>query len=436
MAIVKFAVVTGREVGGSLDYITADEKTLAELKTGINCQVETAGDEMLVIQKAYGKTEGRRLVHIIQSFHPKDPVTLEQAHKIGLEFATQWQDYQIVLATHRDTDHIHNHFVMNSVRMSDGKKFHQSNKELEQVKIFSNTLCAENGLKICPLKNPNNTSAISKEEYQVAIKGGSWKMQLLNVIDNAMKKSGSREDFIRNIKTQGYDVRWEDSYKYLTYFCPNNKKCRDIKLHDIRYLKERMEREFEIRRIKTAELAAGAREFASDTTELAADRTTTTAPIFADDRGAIFADTGDVVTNRELYSDDKQKTTSLGGAPNTADTSEFKADDLGTFRNQADDLTGWEAEREIFFSGQAETSSNQADLDLAPAPDVATGIMGAVIKAGRALERSANDVPIITPLTKPNTDSKRYKKLAEKKNAQGQKMGGDEEENTLNIHTM
>lgn len=88
---------------------------------------------------------------------------------------------------------------------------------------------------------------ISTREYRTAVKGQSWKFKLMNDIDKAMNISGSKEDFINAMSIMGYSVTWTDDRKYITYQCPNKMKCRDIKLHNGKYLKGSMENEFRYR---------------------------------------------------------------------------------------------------------------------------------------------------------------------------------------------
>jgi hypothetical protein len=61
------------------------------------------------------------------------------------------------------------------------------------------------------------SQSLASREYRAAAKGQSWKFSLMNAIDTAMKMSGAKQDFIKNMERQGYSVRWEDSRKYITY---------------------------------------------------------------------------------------------------------------------------------------------------------------------------------------------------------------------------
>ena len=84
---------------------------------------------------------------------------------------------------------------------------------------------------------------MSTREYRARIKGESWKQKLANDIDKTMEFSGSKDEFVRSMSILGYHMTWTDERKYLTFHCPNGKSCRDIRLHDDKYLKENIERE-------------------------------------------------------------------------------------------------------------------------------------------------------------------------------------------------
>ena len=116
---------------------------------------------------------------------------------------------------------------------------------MEKIKIYSNELCAKNGLSTISLKgNSKVSNSLTQKEYQVANKGQSWKMQLINAIDYSMEFSLTKKDFISNMNSLGYQVNWTDTRKNITYTTPTGMKCRDNKLYDIKYLKENMQNEF------------------------------------------------------------------------------------------------------------------------------------------------------------------------------------------------
>ncbi|HWR34238.1 MAG TPA: hypothetical protein VN622_00020 [Clostridia bacterium] len=104
---------------------------------------------------------------------------------------------------------------------------------------------------------------MSTAEYHAAARGESWKFRLMGDIDECMRYAESKDEFITLMRSEGYNVRWQDSRKSITYTLPGGMKCRDDRLHDERYLKEAMEREFRIRErivhggIKAVESPAG-----------------------------------------------------------------------------------------------------------------------------------------------------------------------------------
>ena len=111
---------------------------------------------------------------------------------------------------------------------------------------MSDEICGQHNLSTLEPYSKDGMK-ISTREYHTAVKGQSWKFKLMNDIDKAMNISGSKEDFINAMSIMGYSVTWTDGRKYITYQCPNKMKCRDIKLHNDKYLKGSMENEFRYR---------------------------------------------------------------------------------------------------------------------------------------------------------------------------------------------
>ena len=152
MANIKFIAVS-RSLSGILDYVTNREKTVERLISGVNCMAQTTQDEFEAVKKQFRKTDGRSYYHIVQAFAPDDPLDFDTAHEIGLKFAEYFKGYQCVVVTHMNTAHIHNHIIMNSVNFETGQKFHQSAREMQQAKEYSNQLCREYGLSV--IENPH-----------------------------------------------------------------------------------------------------------------------------------------------------------------------------------------------------------------------------------------------------------------------------------------
>lgn len=235
----------------------ADADSGRRLVSGVNCNGENAFTEFMATKTAHHKKGGMNFYHYVQSFSPSESVTAEQVHEIGLAFAQKaWPGHEVLVTTHTDAAHLHNHFVINSVHYENGMKLRQNPGTLTKLRALSDGICQQHGLSVLePYKKDG--ANISSREYRAAAKGDSWKFKLMSDIDFVMNRSGSRTDFMREMQRLGYKVTWTDERKYITFTCPNGMKCRDIRLHDEKYLKEGLEHEFTIRKQHTAELGNG-----------------------------------------------------------------------------------------------------------------------------------------------------------------------------------
>lgn len=237
---------------GVIDYCCQDKKVYDEISnqrlvSGVNCDGENAFAEFLATKKSYKKTDGINFYQYVQSFSPEENITPHQAHEIAIEFAEKaWTGYEVLVATHCDVQHIHSHFVINSVSFENGKKLRQNPNTLKSLRALSDEICRHHNLSTLEPYSKDGMK-ISTREYRTAVKGQSWKFKLMNDIDKAMNISGSKEDFINAMSIMSYSVTWTDGRKYITYQCPNKMKCRDIKLHNDKYLKGSMENEFRYR---------------------------------------------------------------------------------------------------------------------------------------------------------------------------------------------
>ena len=235
-----------------LRYTMQDEKTIADdgnkYVTGVNCTPQSAYIEFNNTKKLYGKTDGRLFYHFVQSFSVDENISPRTAHEIAVRFAEEtekFQGYEIVVSTHCDRNHIHSHFVMNSVNAESGKKFHISENEVEMLMQKSDVLCREYGLSVLKPKPPTERAKpMNDREYRSAENGESWKIRLEAVISNAMEIASSKEHFIMLMESKGYGVKWTDTRKNITYTTPEGKACRDSKLHLTKFLKENMTNEF------------------------------------------------------------------------------------------------------------------------------------------------------------------------------------------------
>jgi hypothetical protein len=241
MATIKFVPL---KKGGNVQqlgkYLTQDEKTESKQITEIDCSRDNLKRDFQVVKELHGKTTGRDYVHMVQSFKPGE-ISAGKAHEIALQLQECiFKGYQVLVVTHEDKGHIHNHFVLNSVNMDTGKKWHQDAKKLYEIRGENDKLCKEHSLSI---PAPNKNRYIDMKELQPAMKGESWKFKLMTEIDHARSVSHTKDEFMENMKARGHEVSWTDSRKYITYTTPEGMKCRDSKL-PAEYSKEAMEHEY------------------------------------------------------------------------------------------------------------------------------------------------------------------------------------------------
>ena len=191
-----------------MDYATQDYKTEEQrYVSGVNCSPEIARDQMMMVKRQFGKENGIIAFHGYQSFAPGE-VTPEQAHEIGVELARRlWGDrFQVVVATHLDREHIHNHFVLNSVSFVDGKKYNDCKSTYALMRQTSDQLCRENGLSV--IENPEQGRTMSYDTWEAEQKGKpTWYSQIRRDVDTCIARSFLFEHFLTNLKKQGYEVK-------------------------------------------------------------------------------------------------------------------------------------------------------------------------------------------------------------------------------------
>ena len=255
MPIIHFINSKTQTAGGMknvLAYVTRTEKTKSEDKqyvTALNCSAPTAYEEMIATKNTYHKNSGRMYYHLVQSFPKGDDTPPELAHRIAVELAEKaFGKYECVVATHIDREHIHSHVVINSMSFEDGRKYHSNGNTMQELMDLSDEICMRYGVAVLDKQPQKKKDVLSDREYRSAVRGESWKFQLMNAVTEVMKQAKSRKQFVFMMKQLGYGVRWEDSRKYITYTCPNGRKCRCAKLHGEKFAKEMMEHEFKIRR--------------------------------------------------------------------------------------------------------------------------------------------------------------------------------------------
>ena len=250
---------------GVMLYVMQEKKTTWEggpLISGINCQPQSVYDDFLNTKLLYHKDGGVMFYHMVQSFPKGAAVDPRQAHEAARRLAEYFDGCEVLVCTHVDREHIHSHCVINSVSFETGKKLHMAKEQLQELMRRNDAICQEMGL---PVFEPiaQQARGMSGAEYHTALKGQSWKLRLMNTIDECMKYAADKDAFVSLMESEGYAVRWESTRKYITYTTPDGMRCRDSKLHEEKYCKEAMEHEFRIRaelikrKLRTAETNSG-----------------------------------------------------------------------------------------------------------------------------------------------------------------------------------
>ena len=234
---------------GVMLYVMQEKKTAwegAPLVSGINCQPQSVYDDFLNTKLLYHKDGGTMFYHMVQSFPKGAAVDPRQAHEAARRLAEYFDGCEVLVCTHVDREHIHSHCVINSVNFETGKKLHMAKEQLQELMRRNDMICQEMGL---PVFEPTAQQArgMGGAEYHTALKGQSWKLRLMNTIDECMKYAADEDAFVSLMESEGYVVRWEGTRKYITYTTPDGMRCRDNKLHEEKYCKEAMEYEFRIR---------------------------------------------------------------------------------------------------------------------------------------------------------------------------------------------
>ena len=234
---------------GVMLYVMQEKKTAWDgvpLVSGINCQPKSVYDDFLNTKLLYHKDGGVMFYHMVQSFPKGAAVDPRQAHEAARRLAKYFDGCEVLVCTHVDREYIHSHCIINSVNFETGKKLHMAKEQIQELMRRNDAICQEMGLPVFDAPT-QQARGMGGAEYHTALKGQSWKLRLMNTIDACMKYAADKDAFVSLMASEGYQVRWENNRKYITYTTPDGLKCRDSKLHEEKYCKEVMEHEFRIR---------------------------------------------------------------------------------------------------------------------------------------------------------------------------------------------
>ena len=415
-------------------YVAQTSKTLwdgQQLVSGIGCQPETAFDEFLSTKLLHHKDGGVMFYHMVQSFPKGADVDPRTAHEAARRLAGYFEGCEVLVCTHVDREHIHSHCIINSVNFETGKKVHIADEQIQELRVRNDEICEELGLPKFQKDEQRQSCGMSNAEYYTATKGESWKFELMRVIDECMRCAGNREEFLVLLRSEGYDATWTDARKNITYITPDGCRCRDNKLHIEKYLKENMEAEFGYR---TEKITGGTSEIASA----------------VDERGEA------VRNQRDSHGAELERAArnagqavpaagAVGCGPENASDETRGTGKPGRNAGERDRVrrTGWEPEREVFFrlqradrdyqngieyddegnesaAFQYGTGRNEENPPLRVDLDYSGDLVRDAVRLGRAVEQMTDAASPHDGTTMPlQIDSKRRKKLRQKKTALG-----------------
>lgn len=197
----------------TLGYATAGEKTEKQLYvSGINCDPLTAHEQMQRTKRRFQKTEGILAFHGYQSYAPGE-ATPEIAHAIGVKLAQElWGDrFELVVATHLDKQHVHNHFVLNSVSFVDGKRYYDNKASYALMRQTSDRLCREHALSVIEHPEPDKGKHYGEWRAERENKP-TWRGLIRDDVDQAIAASMTMTQFFATLRKQGYELKTAVKY--------------------------------------------------------------------------------------------------------------------------------------------------------------------------------------------------------------------------------
>lgn len=185
-----------------------DGVSLQNFVSGVNCLPATAREEMLAVKKRFGKEDGTVAYHGYQSFAPGE-ATPEIAHEIAVRLARQlWgEKYQVLIATHLDKEnHLHSHFIINTVSLVDGIKFHRTEKDYYDMRRASDELCREYGLSVIEKPKPGKSRHYGEWRAEQEQRP-TWRGLVRSDVDEAIRQSMTERQFYDAMKKKGYEIK-------------------------------------------------------------------------------------------------------------------------------------------------------------------------------------------------------------------------------------
>ena len=192
-----------------IELVGESEELMEQYVSGVNCSPTTAREEMIAVKKRFGKEGGIVAFHGYQSFAPGE-CTPAMAHEIGKKLAEElWGSrYQVLIATHLDkANHLHNHFVVNSVSFLDGKRYHRTNQDYRDMRMVSDRLCKEYQLSV--VRQPEQGKGKHYAEWQAEQDGKpSYHSMVKADVDEAIRKARTEKQFFFYLREKGYSFKF------------------------------------------------------------------------------------------------------------------------------------------------------------------------------------------------------------------------------------
>lgn len=234
MAVLKIYVVRNR-LDKRIAYAVNPEKTTCmgypnlnglpdTLTDAVNCFCDNAYEQMLRTKSYFGKDDQVLGYHFVQSFKPGE-TTPQQAHEIGLQFAERCfgERFEVVIGTHTDKSHLHNHIVINSVSFEDGRKYRSTPQTLYELRGISDEICREHGLSV--IENPRVKAGKHYAEWKAEKeKRPTMRGMIREDIDVILAQARTIDEFWDMLRGRGYEIRLNERRKYVTIRHPNGER--------------------------------------------------------------------------------------------------------------------------------------------------------------------------------------------------------------------
>lgn len=215
----------------------------SEVTRGIDCSPEYGRSQFKATRELYGKSKGVQAHHIVQSFRPGE-VTSNQANEVGQALAKEIaHGHEVIVYTHADRDHIHNHIVINAVNHENGRKYQSSRQHLHRVREYNDRLCEERMLSV--VRERSAEVRYTFAERSLLEKGKpSWKDEVRTCIDQTKERAMGWDDFRDRLQRE-YGIETKVTRMNITYRHPDSgRKVRGTRL-GLAYEKEMLSRELE-----------------------------------------------------------------------------------------------------------------------------------------------------------------------------------------------